>query len=100
MQQEPKPTKDEHAVYGGCVANRIRKIKNPMRLCIVKNKIIYFLKLKWKSKKTFLKNLGEKKKTSEQPGTSGETGEVEDIGNISSLIASSMNTVSVYFDNL
>ena len=25
MQQEPKPTKDEHAVYGGCIANRIRK---------------------------------------------------------------------------
>ena len=38
MQQEPKPTKDEHAVYRECVANRIRKIKNPMRLCIVKNK--------------------------------------------------------------
>ena len=39
MQQELKPTKDKHVVYGGCVANRIRKIKNPMRLCIVKNKI-------------------------------------------------------------
>ena len=39
MQQEPKPTKNEHAVYRECVTNRIRKIKNPMRLCLVKNKI-------------------------------------------------------------
>ena len=44
-----------------------------------------------------MKNLGEKK-TSDQPETFGE--QVEDIGNISSLIASSMNTVSGYFEKL
>ena len=27
MKQEPKPTKDENAVYAGCVAKRIRKLK-------------------------------------------------------------------------
>lgn len=48
------------------------------------------------------KDVSEKSrnKTSEQPGTFGEPGEVEDIGNISSLIASSMNTMSDYFVNL
>ncbi|KAG8250808.1 hypothetical protein J6590_094069 [Homalodisca vitripennis] len=37
--EKPKPTKNEHAVYRECVANRVRKIQNPMGLCIVKNKI-------------------------------------------------------------
>jgi hypothetical protein len=40
------------------------------------------------------------KKKSEQLGTFGEPGDVEDIGNTSSLIASSMNTISRYFENL
>ncbi|KAG8283047.1 hypothetical protein J6590_023577 [Homalodisca vitripennis] len=42
----------------------------------------------------------EQNKTSEQPGTFEQPVEEEDIGNISSLIASSMNTVSGYFEDL
>ncbi|KAG8304111.1 hypothetical protein J6590_102211, partial [Homalodisca vitripennis] len=100
MQQEPKPTKDEHTVYGECVANRIRKIKNPMRLCIVKNKIDNIL---FEAEMEEYKDVSEKpeqNKTSEQPGTFEKPVEEEDIGNISSLIASSMNTVSGYFEDL
>ncbi|KAG8291173.1 hypothetical protein J6590_067159 [Homalodisca vitripennis] len=99
MQQEPKPTKDEHTVYGECVANRIRKIKNPMRLCIVKNKIDNIL---FEAEMEEYKDVSEKpeqNKTSEQPGTFEKPVEEEDIGNISSLIASSMNTVSGYFED-
>ncbi|KAG8278503.1 hypothetical protein J6590_019135 [Homalodisca vitripennis] len=100
MLQEPKPTKDEHTVYGECVANRIRKIKNHMRLCIVKNKIDNIL---FEAEMEEYKDVSEKpeqNKTSEQPGTFEKPVEEEDIGNISSLIASSMNTVSGYFEDL
>ncbi|XP_054261889.1 uncharacterized protein LOC128985924 [Macrosteles quadrilineatus] len=39
IQQEQKLTKDDHSVYVEYVASRIRKIKNPMIQCMVKNKI-------------------------------------------------------------
>ena len=71
-----------------------------MRLCIVKNKIDNILfEVEMEAYKDISEKLGGKK-TSEQPGTFGKPGEVEDIGNISSLIASSMNIFSGYFENL
>lgn len=39
LSESGQQSRDEHSVYGETVANRLRRITNPMRLCMVRNKI-------------------------------------------------------------